>query len=260
MTESPALSLTRDGPIAILTIDRPGKRNALNREILEAWPDRLREAAEDPTVRVLIVTGGVGASFSSGADIEEFQALVGDREAVVAFSERFAAAQDSMAAFPKPAIAMISGGCVGGGCGLALGCDLRLADNAARFGITPATLGLDYSIADTKRLVDAVGFAHAADILFSGRLLTAGEALAMGLVNRVLEPAQLEHETLAVARRIAARAPSSLRAIKSHLQEIKAGRSQDDAASRQAFYDAFAGPDFAEGLAAFREKRPARFD
>jgi enoyl-CoA hydratase/carnithine racemase len=164
-----------------------------------------------------------------------------------------------MADFPKPAIAMISGACIGGGCGLALGCDLRIADQTAKFGITPAKLGLDYSIADTKRLVDAVGFAHAADLLFSGRLVGAAEALAMGLVNRLFDPMSLASETMAIAQAIAANAPTSLRSIKSHLKAIRAGQTADDPASRATFLQVFEGRDFAEGLAAFAEKRPAGF-
>jgi enoyl-CoA hydratase/carnithine racemase len=155
---------------------------------------------------------------------------------------------------------MISGACVGGGCGLALGCDIRIADRTAKLGITPAKLGLAYSVADTKRLVDAVGFAHATDLLFSGRLVGAEEAQRLGLVSRVVEPAALESETLEVARAAAANAASSLRSIKAALRAIRAGRSADDDATRQVFADAFQGADFAEGLAAYFERRKPRFE
>jgi enoyl-CoA hydratase/carnithine racemase len=253
------LSLIREGPVGILSIDRPTKRNALNSALLDTWPDLLRAAADDDAVRVLVVTGGAGAPFCAGADIEEFQSFAQDHDALTLFCERFALAQEAMASFPKPAIAMISGPCIGGGCGLALGCDLRLADTGAKFGITPAKLGLDYAIADTNRLVEAVGFSHAAELLFSARLIPAAEALAIGLVNRVIEPAALRVETMALANMIAANAPSTLRSVKAHFQAIRRGEIGDDAQSRQAFIKAFAGPDFAEGLAAFREKRPPCF-
>jgi enoyl-CoA hydratase/carnithine racemase len=154
---------------------------------------------------------------------------------------------------------MISGACIGGGCGLALGCDLRFVDETAKFGITPAKLGLDYGVADTRRLVDAVGFARAADLLFSARLIKAEEALAIGLADRLLEPDLLESETRSFARTIAANAPSSLRAIKSHLQAIRKGRTIDDEDSRRAFFAAFEGSDLAEGLTAFQQKRPPTF-
>jgi len=252
------LHLAREGAVALLTIDRPDKRNALDSAILAAWPIRLDEIAADQSLRVLVVTGA-GSDFSAGADIDELRDLAGDGAAIERFCTLFAAAQAAMAHFPKPAIAMISGPCVGGGCGLALGCDLRLADPTARFGITPAALGLDYSLADTKRLVDAVGLAHAADLLFSSRLVGAEEALAMGLVNRVIGTDRLGAETRVVADRMASRSASSQRAIKAHLQAIRAGQTDDDAGTRQAFAAAFRQPDFAEGLAAFLEKRPARF-
>lgn len=253
------LSLSQIGRIGLLRIDRPEKRNALTVAMLEAWPLLLREAEERAELRVLIVTGGVNLPFSAGADIDEFKALTRDTEARQRFCEAFAAAQTAMAEFTKPAIAMISGACVGGGCGLALGCDLRLADSTASFGITPAKLGLDYGIADTKRLIDAVGVAQAAELLFSARLIGAERALAIGLISRIAEPSQLEADSLALAETIAANAPSSLRAIKQHLREIRAGRICDDAASRQAFFAAFDSADFAEGLAAFSAKRPAEF-
>jgi enoyl-CoA hydratase/carnithine racemase len=253
------ISLSLDGAIGLLTFDRPKKRNALTVEMLESLPRLLQDAAHSPGLRVLIVTGGAGAPFSSGADIDEFEGLIRDPEALRRFCTVFAAAQQAMEDFPKPAIAMISGACVGGGCGLALGCDFRFADETAKFGITPAKLGLDYGVADTRRLVDAVGFAHAADLLFSARLINAEAALAIGLADRLFEPALLESETLSFARAVAANAPSSLRAIKSHLQAIRKGRTTDDENSRSTFLAAFAGPDFAEGLAAFQQKRPPAF-
>jgi enoyl-CoA hydratase/carnithine racemase len=254
-----AVRLSADGAIGVLRFDRAEKRNALTVAMLEAFLLLLRKAAESPSLRVLIVTGGAGSSFSAGADIDEFQALTQDPVALRHFCAAFAAAQQAMEDFPKPAIAMISGACVGGGCGLALGCDLRFADATAKFGITPAKLGLDYGVADTRRLVDAVGFSRAAELLFSARLIGAEAALASGLIDRVSEPALLESETQAFAREVAANSPASLHAIKSHLSAIRKGRSGDDEASRHAFLAAFEGADFTEGLAAFQQKRPPVF-
>jgi enoyl-CoA hydratase/carnithine racemase len=253
------LSLSQQGRVGMLRLHRPEKRNALTIGMLETWPTLLREAEQHSELRVLIVTGGSHLPFSAGADIDEFMALTRDSAARQRFCDAFAAAQTAMAEFPKPSIAMISGVCVGGGCGLALGCDLRLADSTASFGITPAKLGLDYGIADTKRLVDAVGAAHAAELLFSARLIGADQALAIGLISRIAEPSHLEADCLALAGTIAANAPSSLRAIKQHLQAIRAGQIADDEVSRREFFAAFDSPDFAEGLAAFSAKRPADF-
>jgi enoyl-CoA hydratase/carnithine racemase len=253
------VKLSAKGAIGVLSFERAEKRNAMTIAMLETFPLLLRQAAESAALRVLIVTGGAGSSFSAGADIEEFQALTRDPAALRHFCAAFAAAQQAMEDFPKPAIAMISGSCIGGGCGLALGCDLRFADGSAKFGITPAKLGLDYGVADTRRLVDAVGFGRAADLLFSARLIGAETALAIGLIDRLAEPALLESETLSFAHAIAANSPTSLRAIKRHLQAIRQGVSRDDEDSRQAFIAAFEGADFAEGLAAFQQKRPPVF-
>jgi enoyl-CoA hydratase/carnithine racemase len=250
-----SLTLTLEGAIGILTLTRKAKRNALDMAMLEAWPCLLDRAADDDRVRVLIVTGGTGVAFSAGADIDEMRAFATDPVARDRFCQSFAMAQSAMADFPKPSIAMISGPCVGGGCGLALGCDIRIADRTATLGVTPAKLGLGYSIADTKRLVDAVGFAQAADLLFSGRLVDAEQARAIDLVSRVVDAAVLEPETRQLARMIAANAPSSQQAIKASLKAIKAGQTADDDVSRRAFAEAFLGEDFAERLVAFLDRR-----
>jgi enoyl-CoA hydratase/carnithine racemase len=164
-----------------------------------------------------------------------------------------------MASFPKPSLAMISGACIGGGCALALGCDLRFADASARFGVTPARLGLAYTLADTKRLTDAVGYEAALDLLYSARLIDADEALRIGLVGRVTAPAELEAAVKAWAARAAANAATSLAAIKAVVTRVRQGASADDAVTRALFTDAFASADFAEGRRAFVEKRRPDF-
>jgi enoyl-CoA hydratase/carnithine racemase len=154
---------------------------------------------------------------------------------------------------------MIRGACIGAGCGLALSCDIRFTDPSGRFGITPAKLGMIYTLADTRRLVDAVGLPVARELLLSGRIIDADEAGRIGLVNRVVAAEAIEADTRAFAMTLAANAPSSIRGIKAILAMVRAGREDDADTSRALFLDTLAQPEFAEGLAAFRDKRPPRF-
>lgn len=256
---SASFRLSHADGVGTLLIDRPEKRNALSRAMLAALPKLLAQAAADPAIRVLIVTGGAGRAFSTGADIGEFEEVYATREATEHFAALFAGAQAAMAGFPKPSVAMVSGPCVGGGCGLALGCDMRFADSDARFGITPAKLGLDYGLSDTRRVVDAIGYAAASDLLFSGRLIDAVEAGRIGLVSRVVAPDALDATTRDWAEAAARMSPASHRSIKATLSRIRGGATVDDAQSREAFMAAFASADFAEGRRAFVERRAPDF-
>jgi enoyl-CoA hydratase/carnithine racemase len=252
------LTLERDGRVSTLVIDRPEKRNAISQAMWRRFPDLIAEIEQNPDIRVLIVTGR-GACFAAGADIGEFETAYATRESAAAYLADMARAQNAIMRCAKPTIAMIRGPCVGAGCGIALSCDMRYVDPTARFGITPAKLGMIYTLADTKRLVDAVGFAAAHEILLSGGLIDAIEAERIGLVNRVLPVDDLEPLTRGLAGRIAANARTSLTGVKAILGMIRAGAADDDDASRALFLDALAQDDFIEGSAAFREKRPPRF-
>jgi enoyl-CoA hydratase/carnithine racemase len=161
--------------------------------------------------------------------------------------------------FPKPTLALIEGPCVGGGCGLALACDLRVATANARFAITPAKLGLVYGLEDVRRLVQAVGVSAAKDMLFSGRLLDAGEALATGLVDRVVADGDLDQAADTLAAPMLAASSWSQQAQKAVFALLRGGGGQARQRSDALFGDAFAGADFAEGFAAFMEKRRPRF-
>lgn len=253
-----AVTLSRTGPVATITLNRPEKRNALNGAMWQRLQALIEETDADPAVKVVVVTGE-GQAFAAGQDIDEFGAVFSDPRAAELAAAITYQAQKRLHRNAKPTIAKIRGACVGGGCGIALCCDLRFADTTAKLGITPGKLGLIYSVADTKRLMDAVGPAKAKDILYTGRILEAAEALQIGLVDRVVEPDQLDKAVEDYTAQIAAASQFSARGTKKIVQMILDGVSDDDAGTRRMFVEAFAGPDFKEGFTAFGEKRKPKF-
>lgn len=257
MTDSD-IRLDRDGAIAALVLDRPEKRNALTEAMWTAMPDLLDQASGDDAVRVLVVSG-TGGHFASGADITEFEAVYATRERAQAYSRAVADALDALAAFPKPALARIEGACVGAGCGIALACDLRFAADGARFGVTPAKLGLVYTLNDTRRLVEAVGVPAAKDILFSARLLEADEALSVGLVDRLCSASDLDQMVADYAALLISRSGHSAAVAKRMIAMIQDGVTGETDETRALFLEAFSGKDFAEGYRAFLEKRTPDF-
>lgn len=259
MNASTEIHLARQGAAVFLTLNRPAKKNALTLAMWDAIPRLLAEAAEMKGVRALVVRGA-GGVFAAGADIAEFETTYATAEAALQNHVRIQAAMTALEQFPLPTLAMIEGACVGGGCGLALCCDLRFAASTARFGITPAKLGLVYGVADTRRLVQAVGLSAAKDILFSGRLMDAAEAHRLGLIDRVALPEALAGETGAYIETLAQASSFSARATKTILTRLREGQTEDDEASRALFASAFSGADFQEGFTAFQQKRSPRFD
>lgn len=251
------LHLDIDGAIARLLIDRADKKNSFCQAMWEALPGLLAEAMADPAVRVLILRAAQPGAFSAGADIAEFAVGARDPEWRAKNQAAIRAAQHDLARAAKPTIALIDGVCVGGGCGLAIACDLRVASPRAKFGITPARLGLVYSLHDTKLLVDLVGPAQAKRILFTGELIGAEEALRIGLID-ILSP-DPETAAEALGASIAAASPHSVAASKAMIRRILDGQAEDDADTLAQFDAAFQGEDFDEGVNAFLAKRPPRF-
>jgi len=251
------LRLERDGAIARLLIDRPARRNAMNQAMWEEMPRLVGTAMADDAVRVLILASAAPGLFCAGADIDEFARCSADADWRVANQTAIRSTQYALAHAEKPVIAAIDGDCVGGGCGLAIACDLRIAAPAARIGITPAKLGIVYSLFDTKLLVDLVGPARAKRILFTGALHDAPGALAIGLIDEIAPDPRAAADML--ARAIAANAQHSVRSAKAIIRRILDGQADDDATTLALFRDAFARPDFTEGVTAFREKRRPDF-
>lgn len=245
--------LERTGAVAHLLIDRAAKRNAFTQAMWEALPALVDEAVADNSVRLLLLRAADHGAFCAGADIGEFSTGAQDPEWRARNQAAIAKAQYVLTRAPKPTVAFIEGDCVGGGCGLAIACDLRVATSKARMGITPAKLGLVYTLHDTKLLVDLVGPANAKRILFTGSLIDADEAYRIGLVDLIAESADAPIDT------IIANSAHSTRMTKAIVRRILDGQADDDAETRALFGEAFTLPDFREGVAAFLEKRKPDF-
>ena len=251
------LTLTRDGHVAVLTIDRPEKRNAMTAEMWAALPELLAGPAADPAVRVLVVTGA-GTSFCAGADIA---GLLGGADADDPRADLRAhnlAAQAALREFPKPTVAVIRGHCIGGGVEIAAACDLRFADPTSVFGVTPAKVGIVYPPSSTKALVDLVGPATAKYLLFSGELVDAATALRTGLVDRLVDAADLDAEVRRFTEVLAARSALTQHATKEVVAALAAG-SDGEAVVAPWYRETISAGELPEGVAAFAERRPPRF-
>ncbi len=260
MTDTDALLVRREPPLAWLIVNRPQQRNALSAAVWDGLADAVEALAADSEVRVIILRGAGEQAFISGADISEFRALRADATATAAYDQRSARAWIALSATPQPVIAMIHGFCFGGGVAVALACDLRFADDAARFAVPAARLGLSYPFPSIERLVHVVGPTHAADILLSARTLTAPEALHVGLINRVVPAAELEAMTRDYALAMAEGAPLTIAAHKRAIQEaLRAPADRDVAGLFEAMRRCFNSADYQEGIAAFLAKRRPRF-
>jgi len=247
--------LEKDHHIAWLTLNRACKKNALNYEMWRAIPSLLEKAENDPHIKVLIIYSAVKNIFCAGADLSEFNLFITDEQARDKNSLAMQAASQAIEDFPKPTIAMISGPCMGGGCILALSCDLRFADKTSRFAIPPAKLGLVYSLADTRRLMDNVGPAAAKSLLYSAGVINADKALQIGLINEIFSEEEIEQETRDYAKLISNNSSHSLQEIKKVTRRIQSGIRDDDDLSRGIFKAAFDGQDHKEGVEAFLNKR-----
>lgn len=250
----------KDNAIGWVIFNNPQKRNAMSLEMSEAAASAMEGYAKDPEVRVVILRGEGEKAFVSGADISQFKERRGSLEqvrAAEAISER---TNKAIRECPKPVIAMIRGYCMGGGLGIAVACDLRIASDDARFGIPAAKLGVGYRYAGVKRLVELVGPAFTAEIFYTGRQFSSQEALQLGLVNRVLPAAELEKYVLDCAATLAGNAPLTLAAVKRCLIELRMDPgSRDLALCQKMVEDCFASDDYREGQAAFMEKRKPVF-
>jgi enoyl-CoA hydratase len=245
------IDVRRDGAVAVVTIDREKALNALDVATLTELRDRLRELAGDESVRAVVLTGAGEKAFAAGADIKYMSGLdAGQAQAWGALGHETTGLLESM---PKPAIAAINGFALGGGCELALACDLRYASSSAKLGQPEINLAIVPGWGGTQRLARVAGIAFAKDLIFSGRSVDAEEALRAGLVNAVADP--VLERALEVAHSLAAKSAVAMAAAK-RLVNLAPGAL--DAEARE-FGELFASEDAKEGLTAFAEKRPPRF-
>jgi enoyl-CoA hydratase len=245
------IDVSRDGAVAVVTIDRQDALNALNVETLTELRDRLRELADDSSVRAVVLTGAGEKAFVAGADIKYMSALKPhDAKAWGALGHEATSLLESM---PKPSIAAINGFALGGGCELALACDLRYASSRAKLGQPEINLGIVPGWGGTQRLARVCGIGVAKDLIYSGRTIDAEEALRVGLVNAIGDP--VLDTALEAARGLAEKAPLALAAAKSLIN-----RAPDAlGAEAEEFGDLFASADTREGLTAFVDKRKPEF-
>jgi enoyl-CoA hydratase len=258
MTDGPVL-VTVDGHIATLALNVPDKRNAMSEEMTEAFPQAVATIAAQPDVRAVIVTGN-GTSFCAGGDLDFLHTgdrnVVALREKMTTFYPKFLTLLD----LDVPTIAAINGPAIGAGLCLALMCDMRVAAEDAPMGMTFVRIGIHPGMMATALCLRAVSHTWAAELFYTGRIVTGAEALGMGLVNRAVPKDRLMDETRALAEQVAANGPIALRYVKQGMKELFR-----DAADKASAWEGYAQPvtmateDVQEGLRAVRERRPGNF-
>jgi enoyl-CoA hydratase len=253
-----SVTSTRAGAVVTVTIDRPEARNALDRPTLAALADAFEAIERDEEIRCAILTGAGERAFVAGADVKAMAEL--DRDGGRSFSAAAQAVADQIEATRVPVIAAVNGFALGGGCELALACDFIYASRTAQFGQPEVGLGVIPGIGGTQRLPRRVGQAHARELIFSGAIIDAAEALRIGLANAVVEPAELLPRVRAVAAEIAAKAPLAIAAAK---RAVREGGDLPQVAGmeleRDLFARMFATHDQKEGMQAFIQKRPPQW-
>ncbi|OGS39844.1 MAG: enoyl-CoA hydratase [Elusimicrobia bacterium RIFOXYD12_FULL_66_9] len=258
MSTPPEVLIEKDGPVGIVTLFRPKTLNALAMPLMKALLEALEAFDADPAVRVMLVTGSDRA-FAAGADINEMKDLADAKTAEAAMAEHLAR-WDRIAALHKPVIAAVSGYALGGGCELAMACDIIVASETAQFGQPEALIGVIPGAGGTQRLTKAVGKALAMDLCLTGRRLSAREALAAGLVSRVFAPESFLAEAKKLAHEVAKTSPLAARAAKRCVRAaLDLETSVGLRAERKDFYLLFDTKDQKEGMKAFAEKRPPQF-
>lgn len=251
------IEVIRDGRIATVVIAHEEHRNAITRHMYSAFPRVFFQLDQDPSVAVVIVRGAGDEAFASGRDVRELAET--DHERSFEDQVMVTRAEHALYGMVKPTIAMIHGYCFGGGVGLALCCDIRIADRKSLYAVPPANLGLVYGFDSTRRLTDAVGYSQAKWLLMMGSRIGANRAFDIGLIDEVVAPDELHATTMDHAQRISTRAQLSVRAGKEIVRRIAAGQLADDEDTVNLRNAAFFSRDYEEGVKAFLEHRSPDF-
>jgi enoyl-CoA hydratase/carnithine racemase len=247
-----------NGSVGVVTFNRPEARNALTWDMYDALVEACDAAEADPDVRVLIIRGSGGA-FAAGTDISQFRDFA-TGDAGVAYERRLDAVIDRIERLPIVTIAEVDGPAVGGGCAIAMACDLRICSERARFGVPVSrTLGNCLSIANTARMVDLVGVAMTRDLMLTGRLVDADEAYRARLATRVYLAAELADEVMTIAAELATRARSTIAATKAMLLRLRDHRRPPAGSADDILRECYGSAEFKEGVAAFLEGRKPRW-
>lgn len=254
MSSNEAVFETRDA-VATLTFNRPGVHNAMTWEMYEALVAACDRVDADAALRVLVLRGAGGKAFVAGTDIGQFEGFRSGADGV-AYEARLDGVLDRLDRVSKPTMAVVQGVAAGGGCAIALTCDLRIATPDARFGVPIArTLGNCLSAATCSRLVDLIGPARTKDLLFTGRFINAADAHALGLVNQIVPAEALDSAVSEYVTTIAANAPLTLRVTKELLRRLAEHRRLAPGADHDQIAMCYGSADFKEGVAAFLAKR-----
>jgi enoyl-CoA hydratase len=249
-----------EGPIGWLVFNNPSKRNALSFDMWQAIPGVLDRFEQDPDIRAVVLRGAGEQSFTSGADVSEFEALRSTSADQARYNTISETALSRLQLCPKPTIAMVQGYCMSVGLGIALACDLRVAGESARFASLAARLSLTYRWTDIKKLVDLVGPAKTKDMFYSARHVPGTEAHAMGLVDYVRPDSELEGFMREYCARVADNAPLTMTATKRIIAEITKPSSEIDRdLCKEIVAGCYASEDYVEGRNAFMEKRKPVF-
>jgi len=249
----------RDGAIATVTLNNPDKLNALSRAMWSMLGETMRALDADDSVRCIVLRGAGGKAFAAGADISAFHAERANTAQAKIYSEQGIGWMHAVAECRHPTLALIQGACVGGGLLIASQCDLRICNEAARFGVPVKNLGLTESYDELEGMMRVIGPAASLEILLEGRIWGAREAYEKGLVNRVVPDDKIEEEAYATARRIAEGAPLVARWHKKFIRRLQDPRPLTPA-ERDEGYACFDTEDYREGVAAFLAKRKPQFN
>jgi enoyl-CoA hydratase/carnithine racemase len=253
------LRVSLQAGVATVEVHRPAKHNAISYAMWQAFGRLMPVLADDDAVDVVVMRGTPGGPFSAGADIAEFKTLRADPEGARRYGEAVEAGEQAIIRFPKPTVALVEGFAIGGGPQLAVACDLRVCGKSSRFGVTPAKLGIIYALPSTARLVETVGSAWARWILLTGELMTSDVALRIGLVHEVVDDVEVADRAHAVASTLASRAQVSLRGGKAMIGRAVAAHLEEDDEVLAIYQQSWTSAEYAEGVAAFLEKRPPDF-